>query len=266
MALYRLPFNNTRFPPYPFGWAGSGNWDSPSPTAHGWGQPFAWDITYVSFAGTDDGVYAARAGTVIEAKDGIKGSNDSDGSGNFVLIRHADNTVFAYLHMWHDTIVVTVGDYLAQGDRIGTVGNSGATGGVVHLHMEGNTWHDPKVISDLTDDAYGASMLVHFEDGYHSEPWRPVRGDVFVPNPLHRRQDGWRFCAKCAGLYFKYQGKNGVCPSSGKHQTQMHGGIYTLNLDASGLPGEQGWKYCNKCRVLFFAYQQATSKCPVPSV
>ncbi len=71
-------------------------------------------------------IVAADGGEVIEA--GV-----SRGYGNYVKIRHNETVVTRYAHC--DSILVSVGDYVAQGDAIATLGDTGnATG--VHVHFE----------------------------------------------------------------------------------------------------------------------------------
>ncbi len=73
-----------------------------------------------------DPVVAADAGEVIDV--GV-----TRGYGNYVLIRHDEDTVTRYAHC--DTITVEVGDSVAQGSQIATLGSTGnATG--VHVHFE----------------------------------------------------------------------------------------------------------------------------------
>jgi murein DD-endopeptidase MepM/ murein hydrolase activator NlpD len=79
-----------------------------------------------------DVVVAADSGTVEKATD------SGGGYGNEVRIRHVDGSVSFYGHM--DTIVVVVGEYVAAGQQIGTVGNTGhvvagPNGDGSHLHF-----------------------------------------------------------------------------------------------------------------------------------
>src|SRR6476620_5687582 len=119
MATYRLPFDNSKG-----GWSlGPGNFDDPSGSGHGVGQAFAWDFLYKNAAdpdGTKWGkIYAARAGTVIDLRDGVTAvlsvSDALLGPGNYILIRHADNTLSAYDHLKVNSIRVIVGQYVEQG-------------------------------------------------------------------------------------------------------------------------------------------------------
>lgn len=246
---------------------GNGNFDDPGANHHGSGQPFAWDFGY-SNSDDPDGtlfgqIFAARAGTVIEMRDGQTGFiNFADpilGPGNFLVIRHADNTISAYDHLKVNTIQVTVGQYVEQGTWLGIVGNTGTTSGTVHCHFECHTWWTPG--ADIPSDAGGASLLIHFEDLIRPA-WRPIDGDAFSALAHQFRQDGWRSCTKCAGLYYAYQGAVGVCPKDGAGHTSG-GGNYTVSDDA-GAAGQPLWKWCHKCAVMFYSGNSG-SKCPVTS-
>lgn len=95
---------------------------------------------------------------VIASKDGVvKTVNDNCdnngyyknscgyGLGNYVVITHSDGTESRYGHMYPNTITVSVGDNVKQGQKLGMVGNSGSSTGC-HLHYEmriNNTKVDP---------------------------------------------------------------------------------------------------------------------------
>ncbi len=72
-------------------------------------------------------VYATRAGTVIAAV------TSDTGYGIYVLIDHGDGYSSLYAHM--SERYVNVGDYVAKGQMIGKVGNTGNSKGA-HLHFE----------------------------------------------------------------------------------------------------------------------------------
>lgn len=74
-------------------------------------------------------VVAAGSGKVIVANDKTLHKN----YGNVVLIQHANGFQSLYAHL--NTINVSSGDYIQQGDRLGTLGNSGKSTGP-HLHFE----------------------------------------------------------------------------------------------------------------------------------
>lgn len=78
-------------------------------------------------APTGTPVVAADEGTVITA------GWSSVGYGNLILIRHPDGYVTLYAHL--NSIGVSYGDYVARGQRIGSVGSTGRSTGP-HLHFE----------------------------------------------------------------------------------------------------------------------------------
>ncbi|MEX2208898.1 MAG: M23 family metallopeptidase [Myxococcota bacterium] len=115
-------------------------------------------------------IVAARAGIVLLVIDGfgdggVARSDREEGNGVFVL--HDDGTVAGYGHL-SAGIAVRAGDALAEGDPIGSSGNSGYSKGP-HLHFQVNT------------QAPG--------DGFDSIPIRfrgnvvPVVGERFGPYP-----------------------------------------------------------------------------------
>jgi len=74
-------------------------------------------------------VYASAAGTVIVSK--AYGWNG--GYGNYIVITHANGTQTLYAH--NTSNVVSVGQYVAQGQVIATVGSTGRSTGC-HVHFE----------------------------------------------------------------------------------------------------------------------------------
>ena len=70
-------------------------------------------------------IYASRGGQVTIAK-------YSSSAGNYVQINHGDGYSSVYMHMTN--YVVSAGDYVAQGQLIGYVGNTGLSKGN-HLHF-----------------------------------------------------------------------------------------------------------------------------------
>jgi murein DD-endopeptidase MepM/ murein hydrolase activator NlpD len=71
-------------------------------------------------------IHAAASGIVILA-------GPDGGYGNFVVIDHGNNLATAYAHQ--ESIAVTVGQHVNQGDVIGYVGSTGFSTGP-HLHFE----------------------------------------------------------------------------------------------------------------------------------
>jgi murein DD-endopeptidase MepM/ murein hydrolase activator NlpD len=73
------------------------------------------------------GVVAVENGVVAYAGDELKGF------GNLLLIRHADGWVSAYAHL--DDMAVRRGDKVRRGQKVGTVGSTGAVS-EPQLHFE----------------------------------------------------------------------------------------------------------------------------------
>nr|WP_241566147.1 M23 family metallopeptidase [Prescottella agglutinans] len=71
-------------------------------------------------------IYSAAAGKVISA-------GAASGFGQWVRVQHNDGTITVYGHV--DTYIVSVGQRVAAGQQIATVGNRGQSTGP-HLHFE----------------------------------------------------------------------------------------------------------------------------------
>ena len=71
-------------------------------------------------------VYASRGGLVEVA------GYQKDGAGNYIQLNHGDGFRSIYMHMTH--YIVKQGDYVAPGQIIGYVGNTGLSKGA-HLHF-----------------------------------------------------------------------------------------------------------------------------------
>ena len=215
MSLYRLPFDDDS------DWQlWNANWDAPG-GGHGAGQAYAFDFVHdANHDGTGEdnqNIRAARAGTVIEAKSdrhcNIWQIPDTDpcfgapGEGNFVLIRHGDGSIAAYCHLMKDKVFVQKDQYVLQGHVIGLSGNTGNSS-TAHLHFDVRTfWNSP---SDM-----GPTIPITFEDKNHAD-WRPKPGDTLQSNNMRTRQDGWRWCSKCQGLFFG-DNPGSKCPAGGAH-------------------------------------------------
>jgi len=75
-------------------------------------------------------VVASQEGLVLDAE------VNETGYGHYVRIEHPNGTKTLYAHM--DEILVSAGDYVRQGQKIGTVGKTGeATGCHVHFEVDG---------------------------------------------------------------------------------------------------------------------------------
>lgn len=87
-------------------------------------------------------VWAAAGGTIVKASGGCHprevhvDRGCGGGYGNYVVIDHGDGLQTLYSHL--ETIYVSEGDAIAQGQAIGKMGSSGRTYGKtgIHLHFE----------------------------------------------------------------------------------------------------------------------------------
>jgi len=83
-------------------------------------------------------VHAVRAGTVVAVEERFSDDDHADFHENWVMVRHADETVARYIHLTTNGAVVDVGDVVVQGQLVGLSGNSGASSGP-HLHFDVQT-------------------------------------------------------------------------------------------------------------------------------
>jgi murein DD-endopeptidase MepM/ murein hydrolase activator NlpD len=100
-------------------------------TGWNWGRLHNYNAVDIANAcGTP--VYAAAEGLVIEEQS----SGWNHGYGAYILIEHPNSTKTRYAHNQKNT--VSVGDYVAKGDVIGYIGNTGNAHGPTgcHLHFE----------------------------------------------------------------------------------------------------------------------------------
>ncbi|HEY3115204.1 MAG TPA: M23 family metallopeptidase [Chloroflexota bacterium] len=270
LPLYRLPFDPGS------GWSvGNGNWDDPQ-GGHGVSQAYAFDIGHAANA-SGKTVRTARSGYVASVRNDIilnAGSwKDDDwakyladhpgetreaiGGGSHVLIRQADDTVAAYLHLTaNQSLVTKKGQFVAQGQPIGLADNTGSSGGP-HLHF------DVRLFWNAYTD-YGPTIPVQFQDANHIA-WRPRDGQPLEPDNNYRLQEGWRWCKKCLGLFYGVKPLSGsiggVCPAQGAHE-QGSSVNYVLAFSAVMIPaGQSGWRWCQKCQGLFYGGNPG-SVCP----
>lgn len=82
-------------------------------------------------------VIAARSGLVMKIRSDLPddGKQPESGQHNHIMIKHDDGTVAFYAHLKQNSILVTIGERVSQGQPIATSGNSGNTQGLPHLHF-----------------------------------------------------------------------------------------------------------------------------------
>lgn len=121
-----------------FGWPVPGYYIISSKYGYRWGRLHAGiDIAGGGIAGAP--VVASKAGTVITVKNSCThnyrktGNCCGNGYGNYVIVSHGNGYSTVYAHL--QSVNVSVGDYVAQGQSVGTVGCTGFSTGF-HLHFE----------------------------------------------------------------------------------------------------------------------------------
>jgi|GEM_PF-1833198 len=93
-------------------------------------------------------VVAARAGRVTVVVNHWLDSDKEDSHFNYILIEHDDSSFAFYAHLQHESILVRVGDRVAQGQPIASSGESGSGTGcatfmecaVLHFGVYRRTW------------------------------------------------------------------------------------------------------------------------------
>ncbi len=144
--------------------------------------------------GWDQPVRAAGSGTVAAFHDGqpdnqIIGDvdkwldrdmakNPMTSYGNYVLIEHAAGEYSLVGHLKQGSVTVRKGQRVKQGEIIGRIGNSGASGGV-HVHFERRTGHGIAGIETLPPFFDG--VAVQGLDRPLSGPVALDSGDIVIP-------------------------------------------------------------------------------------
>ncbi len=80
-------------------------------------------------------IYASAEGLIAESK---SSGGWNEGYGNYIMIEHPNGTKTRYSH--NERNVVSVGDYVVQGDTIGYIGNTGNTHGPTGCHVHFEIW------------------------------------------------------------------------------------------------------------------------------
>lgn len=85
-------------------------------------------------------VIATKSGTITAVNDscdnnGFYGSDCGGGFGNYVYVDHGNGIESIYAHLYPNSVSVEEGQTVTQGQKLGTMGNSGSSTGC-HLHFE----------------------------------------------------------------------------------------------------------------------------------
>lgn len=116
-------------------------------------------------------VYAARDGIVVDIKsDSIIGGNSPiyEHKANFVLIKHADNTLSHYTHLLYQGVVVNVGQSINAGSLIAYSGGTG--------YVDGNQLDFSVQVSKINGEM--VSIPFYFR-GKNDVPTLPKKGQSY---------------------------------------------------------------------------------------
>ena len=78
-------------------------------------------------------------------------------------------------------------------------------------------------------------------------------------------QSEWRWCSKCAGLFFNGNETKGVCPEGKEHDAGISGKyVLRVAVDANEATDtvQGSWRRCKKCEGLFYAGSSFETHCP----
>lgn len=135
--------------PWPGGessWVIQGNNSGFNHTTANLSQEFSWDFRRPC----GSPVLAALPGTVstvTDTHDGIGGDN------NEISVTHSDGTIASYLHIQNGSAKVTVGQAVAAGDQLASVGSVGnSLTGHIHFMVKSGAATIPVKFADVTSD------------------------------------------------------------------------------------------------------------------
>ncbi|MBI1896337.1 MAG: hypothetical protein HYS04_07340 [Acidobacteria bacterium] len=76
------------------------------------------------------------------------------------------------------------------------------------------------------------------------------------------RQEGWRKCIHCKGLFYDGSDSKGVCPGRGGHAADAAGFNFRLPAGMpAGVSQQDNWRFCDKCFSMFYLPQNAAGIC-----
>lgn len=155
--------------PYPVGAAYRVNQGNCS----GFGHSGFWQYGYDFTMPIGSLVSAARAGTVLHARDGAVDGDRAHT--NLITIRHQDSTVALYSHLTLNGVQVMPGQVVGAGEVIGQSGDTGNTGGLPHLHF---SLHPCGDLPGLPGAGSCVSIPVNFRNT-DANPQGPVAGFTY---------------------------------------------------------------------------------------
>jgi hypothetical protein len=131
-----------------------------------------------------------------------------------------------------------------------------------------------RIDGDTYDKAKTSSKAIwHSETTMPCRPADPIKPPVTAPVPPAspkttsvNKQDNWRICRHCYGLFFNGFPKKGACVANGVlgHEAQVDG--FNFHLEWGDLEetteGQINWRYCDKCQQIFFDGFPTKGVCP----
>jgi murein DD-endopeptidase MepM/ murein hydrolase activator NlpD len=125
-------------------------------------------------------VHASRGGTVVAVEERFSDEDRATYHENWVMIRHADDSVARYIHLTPHGALVEVGDRIAQGQLVGLSGNSGPSNGP-HLHFDVQTC-GPNLPPGYNAPPCGMTVPVSFRNtAAHSCGLEPSKAYMALP-------------------------------------------------------------------------------------
>ena len=107
-------------------------------------------------------VRAIRSGTVVAVQEAFSDNDHAVYHENWVMVRHADNTVARYIHLTQNGAPVEVGEAVEQGQLVGFSGNSGDSS-APHLHFDVQTC-GPNLPPGYNDAPCGMTVPLSFRN------------------------------------------------------------------------------------------------------
>lgn len=111
-------------------------------------------------------------------------------------------------------------------------------------------------ITDLNAPRYGPCPAGGVHNPTNSSAYMVVLDNASAPG-----QHQWRYCQKCAGMFYGPGQLNSHCAGGGIHDGTTSGD-YSFVPNDPYPTGQTRWRWCGKCQVMFFGPDQAKSVCP----
>ena len=143
----------------------------PSSSFHCWDQPVHSCCRGVVTTAADGWPDRARVNYFVELlrSSDIAGSDYRPLAGNYIIVK-SEGAYAMYGHLRQGSVLVQVGQTVAEGEVIGRVGNSGNST-MPHLHFQLMDAPDPL-------EAVGVPCAFQSYDLYEKECWTEVRGGI----------------------------------------------------------------------------------------